>query len=134
MQSQSGNTDKWQNQILEPVSVLNTWKKPMLLYVEFYWSFCKSSKVFSDSISKVPKQTIKLSVLYKKYRWTVSNIKSVPFVHKWTISASGITINYPVATLMGTFVNKNYNHGIVKCNPWCTYSPLVPKRDTFMLL
>ena len=26
-----------------------------------------------------------------------------------------------------------YNSGIVKYNPWCTYSPLVPKRDTFML-
>ena len=27
-----------------------------------------------------------------------------------------------------------YTPGIVKCKPWCTYSPLVPKRDTFMLL
>ena len=27
-----------------------------------------------------------------------------------------------------------YNHGIVKCNPCCTYSPLVSNRDTFMLL
>ena len=65
------------------------------------------------------------------HRWTVSNIKSVPFGHKWTISVPGITINSPVATLMRTSINlvtkQIYNPGIVKCNPWSTYSPLVPK-------
>ena len=25
-----------------------------------------------------------------------------------------------------------YNFGIVNYNAWCTYSPLVPKRDTFL--
>ena len=54
--------------------------------------------------------------------------------NKWP----GITINTPVATLMRTSINlvtkQIYNIGIVKCNPWCTYSPLVPKWDTFMLL
>ena len=27
-----------------------------------------------------------------------------------------------------------YNYGIFNGNPWCTYSPFVPKRDTFTLL
>ena len=31
---------------------------------------------------------------------SVTYIKSVPFGHKWTMSAPGITINNPVATLM----------------------------------
>ena len=39
------------------------------------------------------------------HRWTVSNIKSVPFGHKWTKSAPVITINNPVATLMSIFIN-----------------------------
>ena len=63
---------------------------------------------------------------------------SVPFGHKWTKSALGITINNPVATLMRISINlvtkQIYNPGIVKCNPWCTYSPLVPKRDTFVII
>ena len=67
-----------------------------------------------------------------------SNIKIVPFSHKWKISAPRIIINNPVATLMRTCINlvtkQIYNPGIVKCNPCCTYSPLVPKQDTFMLL
>ena len=76
-----------------------------------------------------------------RHRWTVvSNIKSVPFGHKWTISAPGITINNPVATLMRTSINLGLNKSIIPgllivlCNSWWTYSPLVPKRDTFMLL
>ena len=65
--------------------------------------------------------------------------KYAPFVHKWTISALWITIKNPVATLMRTSINlvtkQIYNPGyVIKYNPWCTYSPLVPKWDTFMLL
>ena len=68
------------------------------------------------------------------HRWTVNNIKSAPISEPWP----WITIYNPVATLMWTSINlvtkQTYNPGIVKCKPWCTYSPLVPKRDTFMLL
>ena len=73
----------------------------------------------------------------RPYRWTVSNIKSVPFGHKWTISVLGILINNPVVTLLRICINivtkQIYNSGIVKYILWCTYSPFVPKRDTFML-
>ena len=72
------------------------------------------------------------------HRWTVSNIKSVPFGNKWTISAPGIIINNPVASLMRTTINfvieQIYNPRIVKYNPWCTSSTLMPKWDTFILL
>ena len=85
-----------------------------------------------------PKVELHKYVCTLHHRWTVSNIKSVPFGHKWTISAHGITINNPVVTLMRTSINfvtkQIYNHGIVKWNPRCIYSPLVSKRDTFMLL
>ena len=64
------------------------------------------------------------------HRWTVSNIKSVPFGHKWTISAPVITVNNPLATLMRTSINlitkKIYNPGIVKHNPWCIILHLCP--------
>ena len=60
------------------------------------------------------------------HRWTVSNIKSVPFGHKWTISVPGITINNPVATLIRTSINLEtkqiYDPEIVKCNSWSTCS------------
>ena len=55
----------------------------------------------------------------------------------WTISAPGIIINNPEAPLMRPDINlvtKQFcNIVFVKCNPWCTYSLLVPKWGTFML-
>ena len=48
----------------------------------------------------------------------------------------GIIINNPESNLMRTFiklVTKQINNfGIVNYNPWCTYSPLELKRDTFL--
>ena len=74
---------------------------------------------------------------YFTYWWFcyVSSVK----VYKWTISASGMKINNLLANLMRylhkscNLTQKIYNSGIIKYNPWCTYSPLVPKWDTFML-
>ena len=50
---------------------------------------------------------------------TISNAKSVPFWHKWTIKAPGITIHNPIATLTSvtrTSINlvttQIYNFGI----------------------
>ena len=79
-----------------------------------------------------------LATTKTSHKWTIGNIKSVQFGHKWKISEPGITINNPVANLMRTTINlvtqQMCNPRIVKCNPWYTYSPPVPKRDTFMLL
>ena len=48
----------------------------------------------------------------------------------------GLLLTIPNPTFMKTYIkliNKQiYNFGIVYYNPWCTYSPLVPKRDTFL--
>ena len=74
--------------------------------------------------------------------WTVSNIKSVQFGHKWTYNKctwDGITIDNPIVTHMRTSINlvvtrPIYNSGIVISNLLCTYSQLVPKWDTFLLL
>ena len=45
----------------------------------------------------------------------------------------GLLLTISLQISINLVTKQIYNFGIVKYNLWCTYSPLVPKRDTFML-
>ena len=81
-----------------------------------------------------PKNSRLSMMSYAEHRWTASDIKSVPFGHKWTISAPGITINNPEATLLRTSINlvtkRIYNPGIVKCKKILFLLPMTGKKCT----